>query len=72
LVVGADIGVLQRHRLARSYEGQEDVDVHVVVGQVADVQLRSRNLRGVVPQDVAVTGIAASVGDFGLVLEQAG
>jgi hypothetical protein len=63
---------LNHHRLARLYEGQEDVDVHVICGQVADVQLRSRNLRGVVPQDVAVTGVAASGRRIGFVLEQAG
>jgi hypothetical protein len=38
-------------------ERQENVDVHIVVGQVADIDLRGACLRGVVPENVAVTGI---------------
>jgi hypothetical protein len=37
---------------------QENINVDVVVSQVADVKLRGAGLGGVVPKDVAIAGVA--------------
>jgi hypothetical protein len=39
-------------------ESQEDVDVYIVVCQVADIDLRRTGLRHVIPKNVTVTGVS--------------
>jgi hypothetical protein len=44
--------------LGVSEQCQENINVDAVVSQMADKDVRRAGLRGIVPNDVAVTGIA--------------
>ena len=72
LVVGAIALALDDDLLANAQERQEDVNVHVVVSQVADIDLRGASLGGVVPKNVTVAGIAGGRTRVGAVKEQVG
>jgi hypothetical protein len=56
---------------ANVQKGQEDVDVYAVIRQMADVDLRGAGLRGIVPDNVAVAGVARRGPRVGAVQEQA-
>jgi hypothetical protein len=51
---------------------QKDVDVDVGISQVTDVDRSRAGLRCIVPDDVAITGIAAGRCRIGTVQEQIG
>jgi hypothetical protein len=46
--------------LANAQKRQENINVDVVVRQVADINLRSAGLRSCIPKNVAVTRITRS------------
>lgn len=58
LIVCAGVLVLNRKVFALRQQRQEDVYVNVVVGQVTDIDRCCACLRGVVPKQVTVTGVA--------------
>jgi hypothetical protein len=58
--------------LANAQERQENVHVHIVVSEVADIDLRGAGLDGVVPKKIAVVGIAGSGKSIGEIQEQVG
>jgi hypothetical protein len=72
LVITADCLALDDKLLSLNQQGQEDVNVNISVSKMADVDERRAGLRSVVPNDVAITRIAARRTRVGAVQEQAG
>jgi hypothetical protein len=58
LVAAAAGLALDDNLFANSQQRQENVDVDVVVRQVADIDLRGACLGCIVPKDVAVAGVS--------------
>jgi hypothetical protein len=71
LIVGAAALALDDDLFANVQKRQEDVDVYAVIRQMADVDLRGAGLRSVVPDNVAVAGVARRGSRVGAVQEQA-
>jgi hypothetical protein len=57
---------------ADAQERQEDVNVHIVVSQVTDVDLRGAGLYGIVPENVTVAGVAGYCASVGKIEKQIG
>jgi hypothetical protein len=58
LILRTGVAILDRDAFARLEKRKENINVYVVVGQVADVDLRRRVLRRVVPQHMLRPRIA--------------
>jgi len=60
---------LDRDAFARLEKGKENINIYVVVSQVADVDLRRRVLRRVVPQHMLRPRIAGGCRSMRLIQE---
>jgi hypothetical protein len=49
---------LNDNSFSLSKQSQKDVNIFVVICQMADVDTGRVNLRGIVPQDISIAGIA--------------
>jgi hypothetical protein len=72
LEVGAGGLILNNDSLAHAQKGQENINVDAVIGYMADVDLSSRCLSEVIPQNIAVARIARRSGGICLKQKQAG
>jgi hypothetical protein len=63
---------LNDNLLSLNQQGQEDVDVNISISKMADVNRSRTGLGGIVPDDVAIAGVAASCCRVGAVQEQIG
>jgi hypothetical protein len=59
LIVGAAALALDDDLFADAQKRQENINIHIVVSQMADVDLRGASLRGRIPKNVTVAGVAA-------------
>jgi hypothetical protein len=62
---------LDDNLFANRKKRQENINVDIVVSQVANVDLRGAGLRGIVPKKIAVIWIARSSKRIGKIQEQA-
>jgi hypothetical protein len=70
LVVGAVALALDDDLFADAQKRQENINVHVIVSQMADVDLRGAGLRARIPENVTVAGVAARRASVGTIQEQ--
>jgi hypothetical protein len=71
LEIGADVLILNDNGFSLSKQRQENVNIFVVVRQMADVDAGRANLRGVVPRNMSVPWIPRRGSCVSLIQEKA-
>jgi hypothetical protein len=70
LVVGAVALALNDDLFADAQKRQENINIHIIVSQMADVDLRGAGLRARIPENVTIAGVSTCRASVGAIQEQ--